>query len=213
MKSSSIAQSLAFLAAITASESLARPAMYRRNDGADQCTASTSKALLKYIDNGDNSRVQGIVLAEGTLSVSGNEEGNTAINVEFFDCDSFGYTQGSSRNSGGSMGAPLEYFGQVRQESGTGSTPYCLTATPSDPSLFRFQPCSFADDDTQLQQLFTRQIEANGDQLVGFIGQKNTTSTPYNGPKSWTLGQSHGAFPPAIEATSTFNNAALKLQL
>jgi hypothetical protein len=211
MKTSSIAQGIAIFTAFAASSSLARPALVKRTDGASQCKSSSDRALLKYIDYTQQS-VQGTVLAEGTLSVSNGLQGNTDLIVNFFDCDFdfMGYTQGSSRNSGGSMGAPLEYFGHVTRP---GDTAYCLTATPSDPALFRFQLCSYEDDDIQLSQWFARQIQANGNQVVAFVGAKNSTSQVYNGPESWTIGEAHGAFPPPVEATksSTAHSAALQL--
>ena len=183
---------------------------FTRSDSTE-CTAYGQSGLLKLKDG--NGHINGTVLAEGTFSAAGNENGNTNLSVQFEQCnfDGYNYQQGSSRNSGGSMGAPLEYFGRVTKGS------ECLTASTTDVgangnNAFRFNPCSTEDDQIRLQQFFTYQITATGSVDIGYIGAKNDSQKPYQGPYGWTAGPKFSpAWPRVIQASDEKHDYELNL--
>lgn len=136
----------------------------------------------------------GIVSAEGSLAAVSSEIGNKALKFQFEACNYpyMGYGEGTTRNAGHSMGAPLEYFGHlVRNADSAGAM--CLTATAGDlkkdrEAGFRFQPCEQGDGPAQLEQYFVLRIDAVGRHEVEWLGRKNLTSAPYDGTTyHWTL--------------------------
>lgn len=200
------------LLAITFSLASAAPtsqAVFSRSECG--CTAYGEPGLLKLKDT--NGHINGTVLAEGTFSASESEKGNTVLTVQFEQCnfDDYNYQQGSSRNSGGSMGAPLEYFGRVTKGSD------CLTASTTDPetngnNAFRFNPCSKQDDQTRLEQFFTYQVIADGSIDIGYVGAKNDSQKPYQGPYGWIAGPKFSpAWPRVIQVSNTKHDYELKL--
>ncbi|PWN33426.1 uncharacterized protein FA14DRAFT_161284 [Meira miltonrushii] len=199
------------LLAATLSVAAAAPTIqlvFSRSD--DACTAFGEPGLLKLKDA--NGHMNGTVLAEGTFSATGNEQGNTNLITQFEQCDfdGYNYQQGSSRNSGGSMGAPIEYFGRVTRGSD------CLTASTTDigadGNAFRYNPCSTEDDEIRLKQFFTYQISATESIDIGFVGAKNDTQNPYKGPYGWTAGPKFSpAWPRVIQASDQKHDYELEL--
>jgi hypothetical protein len=107
------------------------------------CTTHGHKGLLKLHSYTNLEVVNGTALAEGLLSVTDTPEGNKHLTMHFDRCSLpyMTYEQGFSRNSHGSMGAPLEYFGHIRHGH------QCLTVQssvdgPMQPKGLHFTPCS-----------------------------------------------------------------------
>lgn len=148
------------------------------------CTTHGHKGLLKLHSYTNHEEINGTALAEGLLSATTTPVGNNHLTVHFDRCDLpyMNYEQGSSRNSHGSMGAPLEFFGHVRRSQ------ECLTVQieiddPMQPKGLHFTPCSYANDASQLSQWFVYQITAGGSIALDYVGARNTTHKPYTGPK------------------------------
>ncbi|PWN33425.1 uncharacterized protein FA14DRAFT_62128 [Meira miltonrushii] len=161
------------------------------------CSRFGGSGLLKLGNNGT-------ALYKGFFFVvTDDEKGDESLRVRFEDCTfpGYGYTQGSSRNSHGSMGAPVEFFGIVKHQD------KCLTASTTDIepdaiNFFRFQNCSIEDDNLRLRQFFAYQI---GSQVpdIAFVGAKNTTEKVYKGAYSWTVAPKiSNSYPRPIRASS-----------
>lgn len=200
------------LLAMTISFTSAAPTSQKIHSRSDPaCTAYGDPGLLKL--KGEHGQINGTTLAQGEFSASGNEDGNTYLVVQFEQCnfDGYNYVQGSSRNAGGSMGAPLENFGRVTKGSS------CLTASTTDVeangnNAFRFNRCSTKDDQIRLQQFFTYQVTATGSIDIGYIGAKNDSQNPYKGPYGWTVGPKFSpAWPQLIQASSQKDDYELTL--
>lgn len=88
---------------------------------------------------------------------------------EFQSCSIQGFTQGYSRNTGGSLGAPIEYWGRVISESD------CLTAKMS-PARLRLAACN----ETDSSQWFRLQ-ETLGGPVIDYFPLKNETGYTYEG--------------------------------
>lgn len=122
-----------------------------------------------------------------TPSASGTPELTTSEDAALFDfqtCNTQGFTQGYTRNTGGSMGAPLEYWGRVvANVSETNSTntqrSVCLTASATPPEStgsFSLASC----DDQDPHQWFRLQ-EAIGSPSVSYFPLKNESGFEYTG--------------------------------
>lgn len=139
---------------------------------------------------------RGVELLEGSvLALSRSAEGNKNLRFFFDQCDlpSFGFTSGTSRNSAGSMGAPIEYFGHVRLGDRA-----CLTAVfdASDSSdetsaIVKLLPCTYEDDTEQLLQFFVLAIGATGAASISLIGDKNSSANLYRGPHNYWQPSTH----------------------
>lgn len=108
-----------------------------------------------------------------------------AYEFDFQTCDYQGFTQGFSRNKGGSMGAPLEFWGRVVTNVSTtdeATETRCLAAAPSQESadgnsgVFKLEGCNDADS----RQWFRLQ-EGIGGAVLSYFPVKNETGYVYDG--------------------------------
>ncbi|KAJ1021577.1 hypothetical protein NDA16_003715 [Ustilago loliicola] len=110
-----------------------------------------------------------------------------AYEFDFQTCNYQGFTQGYSRNSGGSMGAPLEFWGRVVTNvtiTDEASERKCLSAqlnkTPETARVtsgtFQLENCNEADS----KQWFRLQ-EGIGGATVSYFPMTNETGFKYNG--------------------------------
>ncbi|CCF50409.1 hypothetical protein NDA11_003092 [Ustilago hordei] len=111
-----------------------------------------------------------------------------AYDFDFQTCNYQGFTQGYSRNSGGSMGAPLEFWGRVvtnvTKTTSEASERKCLSAQLNEASetarvmsgTFHLENCNEADS----KQWFRLQ-EGIGGATVSYFPIKNETGFKYNG--------------------------------
>lgn len=118
------------------------------------------------------------------VNPAGHPNGPAAF--DFQTCNYQGFTQGFSRNSGGSMGAPIEYWGRVVSNvtlnpDYTGTTKeLCLSATnataDTKSGTFSFDECNDADS----KQWFRLQ-EGLGGAVLSYFPVKNHTGYKYEG--------------------------------
>ncbi|SNX86568.1 uncharacterized protein MEPE_05277 [Melanopsichium pennsylvanicum] len=115
------------------------------------------------------------------LPSSSGEQG--AYEFDFQTCNYQGFTQGFSRNSGGSLGAPLEFWGRVVTNVTTTddvTQTKCLAATPAQEDektgTFNLEECN----DTDTAQWFRLQ-EGTGGATVSYFPVKNETGYVYDG--------------------------------
>lgn len=105
-----------------------------------------------------------------------------AYDFDFQTCNYQGFTQGFSRNSGGSMGAPLEYWGRVTTNVTIldALEQKCLSALPSQDNQTQgeFELASCNDSDSK--QWFRLQ-ESLGGPVVTYFPVKNETGYVYTG--------------------------------
>lgn len=171
----------------------------------------TSRMVRRQSDSGSSSSCGEYVLQEPTqLQVSSYNDTSIALNLglatgpdsrtqllslketsgglplfDFQTCNYQGFTQGYSRNSGGSMGAPLEYWGRVVSNVTTGGKDLqtkCLTAIPASNftevkvNSFQLEEC----DETKKFQWFRLQ-EGLGGALLSYFPIKNESGYVYDG--------------------------------
>ncbi|CDS01011.1 uncharacterized protein SPSC_01030 [Sporisorium scitamineum] len=164
--------------------------MVRRDVGSDTCgkhaLPEPQKLQLQYNN--------GTILADLTsIYLGGQDPGFIAVKPETFQeeevikfdfqtCDYQGFTQGYSRNAGGSMGAPLEYWDRVvanvTTSDGSDITKFlCLSAdvVGHTSGLFNMKPC----DDSDSRQWF--RLQESFSSSLSYFPIANTTDYKYDG--------------------------------
>lgn len=110
-----------------------------------------------------------------TLTIADDPQGNPKFG--FKTCNYQGFTQAYSRNSGGSMGAPLEFWGRVvtntTSADGNGTQEQCLSAHAGD---FITANCN----DTDSKQWFRLQEGLSGS-VISYFPVQNETGYDYTG--------------------------------
>lgn len=147
---------------------------------------SYNDSTTTYLSVSDDDEGAPILTA---LPSTNGEQG--AYDFDFQTCNNTGFTQGYSRNSGGSMGAPLEFFGRVvtnittLTSNGTASnqtSQHCLAASPltanstAQINRFTFGACN----ETDSAQWFRLQ-EGVGGAVLTYFPVRNTTGYVYTG--------------------------------
>ncbi|GAC95314.1 hypothetical protein PHSY_002889 [Pseudozyma hubeiensis SY62] len=134
-----------------------------------------STTTYLYLGQGINDKTQSVLAA---VNPAGHSNGPAGF--DFQTCDYQGFTQGYSRNEGGSMGAPIEYWGRVVTNLTLTGKPKktCLSASTDDHTKghFIFTKCNDAD----AKQWFRLQ-EGIGGAALSYYPVRNHTGYKYEG--------------------------------
>ncbi|PWN46986.1 hypothetical protein IE53DRAFT_390880 [Violaceomyces palustris] len=153
--------------------------------------------LLRAVEDKDNRTSFPVAVRYNLLFVVPEQQQQLENQIRLFQfqtCNIMGFEQGQSRNYGGSMGAPIQYWGRVVAGSS------CVQAT-SD-GLFILSPC----DENRIQQWFRLSSSVDGEVVDYFPFRNQTMSYQYVGQTPYHIGWAQGqvASPLSYSINETF---------